>query len=82
MTITLKCANQTYTLANAHAPINKDNITDCKKVDDFWETLEEKILKIPQNHVIILLGDFNVQLGKERRYGKIIGKYPAHKWTN
>ena len=82
MTITLKCANKTYTLINAHAPINKENITDSKNVDKYWEILEEEVSKIPQNHVKILLGDFNAQLGKERKYRKTIGEYPAHKWTN
>ena len=82
MTISLKCANKMYTLINAHMPINQENKTKPEVVDKAWETLENTILNIPQNHVNILIGDFNAQLGKERKFRKTIGQFPAHKWTN
>ena len=82
MTITLKCANTIYTLINAHMPINKENKSDPKNVNEAWETLENVLSEIPQNHVKILMGDFNAQLGKERKFRKTIGNFPAHKWTN
>lgn len=28
------------------------------------------------------MGDFNAQIGKEKQYETIVGKYPAHKRTN
>lgn len=82
MTISLKSANKMYTLINAHMPINQENKTNPEKVNKSWDTLENTISKIPQNHVKILMGDFNAQLGKERKFRKTIGNFPAHKWTN
>lgn len=51
-------------------------------MEEFWEDLEETLSEIPTKNVIILLGDFNAQLGKERKYRNIIGNYPAHNRTN
>lgn len=80
-TLSFKCTNKIYTIVNAHAPIDIDNIKDPETVETYWELLENKIREIPKNHVIILLGDFNAQLGKEPEFQDIIGKYPAHKKT-
>lgn len=80
--LTIKALNKKYTLINAHAPINNDNRTNPEKVEEFWDELEAEILKIPSNHVRILLGDFNAQLGSERKFTIVIGKYPAHRRTN
>lgn len=82
MTLSLKCANKTYTLINAHMPINQENKTNPEKVNKSWEILENTLSKIPHNHVKVLMGDFNAQLGKERKYRKTVGSFPAHKWTN
>lgn len=30
---------------------------------------------------VLLDGDFNAQIGREKIYQKSIGKYPAHKFT-
>lgn len=79
--LTIKSLNKKYTLINAHASINHNNKTNPEKVDEFWETLEV-LLKNTINYVKILLGDFNAQLGSERKFSNIIGKYPAHKRTN
>jgi hypothetical protein len=69
-------------LINCHAPINNDNKKDPEKVDNYWETLEYEMSKIPLSNVKILLGDFNAQVGKERKFQTTVGKYPAHKRTN
>lgn len=65
ITISLKVANKMYTLINAHMPINKENKTNPDKVNKLCDTLENKIAKIPQNHIKILMGDFNAEFGKE-----------------
>ena len=44
--------------------------------------LRKYILENSQRHVKTLMGDFNAQLGKEKKFRKTIGKFPAHKWTN
>lgn len=38
--------------------------------------------KIPRMNVKILMGDFNAQIGGERKYRPEVGLYPAHKRTN
>lgn len=81
-TITLKSGNKAYTLINAHAPTNDYNRKDPQVIDDFWELLEETSNKIPAHHVKILLGDFNGQLGKEKKFRKTTGIHTAHKRTN
>lgn len=80
--ITIKSRNKRYTLINAHAPINHDNKRNPEKVEDFWEKLEDELLKIPENNTKILMGDFNAQLGREKKYAATVGKYPAHRRTN
>lgn len=81
-TLTIKAKNKKYTLINAHAPINEDNKKDPEKVEQFWENLENEMLKIPVNHTKILMGDFNAQLGTEKKFVGTVGKYPAHRRTN
>lgn len=81
-TLSIKSANKAYTLINAHAPTNDYNKKDPITAEEFWETLEETINKIPKHHVKILLGDFNAQLGKEKKYRRTTGIHTAHKKTN
>lgn len=82
MTMRLKHKNKHYTLVNVHAPTNQDNKKKQQKTDKYWETLENTMAKIPEKDVILLLGDFNAQLGKETKYRKTVGDFPAHKFTN
>lgn len=71
-----------YTIVNAHAPINADNRRDPDTVETFWEILENTISKVPKFHTVILLGDFNAQVGRENKFRNTVGSYPAHKRTN
>ncbi|MFP3037177.1 MAG: endonuclease/exonuclease/phosphatase family protein, partial [Candidatus Karelsulcia muelleri] len=80
--MTLRCANKSYTFVNCHAPINEDNRRNPEKVESFWEGLEQELSKIPGKNIKILLGDFNAQIGREKKFRKIVGDYPAHKRTN
>lgn len=80
--LTFKSTNKIYTIVNAHAPINKENRTNSEKVELFWDKLDDVLQNIPDKHNIILLGDFNAQIGKEKKFRKVVGKYPAHKRTN
>lgn len=81
-TLSIRCTNKLYTLVNVHAPINRANKTNKEETDIFWEELEEIIMKIPNKHTVILLGDFNAQLGREKKFRHIVGNYPAHHRTN
>ncbi|KAI5720012.1 hypothetical protein M8J77_000651 [Diaphorina citri] len=80
--LSFRSLNKTYTLINCHAPINVDNKKNPNKVDQYWESLEHEVSKIPTSNVKILLGDFNAQIGRERKHSKTVGPYPAHKRTN
>lgn len=82
MTMRIKHTNKTYTFINVHAPTNIDNKKEPEKTEKFWEKLENEMSRIPNDDVKILLGDFNAQIGKERKYRKTVGNYPAHKFTN
>ena len=66
-TITFKSGNKKYTVINVHAPTNDHNRKKPQEVVDFWEDLEELTNQIPQNHIKIVLGDLNAQLGKEKK---------------
>ncbi|MXP61689.1 reverse transcriptase domain-containing protein [Pantoea sp. Taur] len=81
-TLTVRGANKKYTLINAHAPINVDNKRDPDKVDEFWGELEEAVHRIPRNNVKILLGDFNAQIGREKKFRETVGFHPGHYRTN
>lgn len=83
-TLTFKTANKIYTIINAHAPTNIKNYNkkDREESDKCWELLDETLIKIPKSHTKILVGDFNAQLGKERKFRDIVGKWPAQKRTN
>lgn len=83
-TLSFKTMNKTYTLINAHAPTNEKNFITktMEEVDKFWDLLEQTINRINKRNVKILLGDFNAQLGKERKYKDVIGKWTPHKFTN
>lgn len=82
MTMRIKCANKKYTIINAHAPTNGANKTDAEDTEKYWETLDRVTSKIHKHDTKIILGDFNAQVGKERKYRKTVGDFPAHKLTN
>ena len=83
---TLPYTNKAYTLYKAliyvHAPINRSHKTNREKRDKFQEELEEIITEVPNWYTVILLGDFTVQLGREKKFRNIVVNYPAHKGWN
>ena len=81
-TITFKSGNEKYTVINVHAPTNDHNRKKPQEVVDFWEDLEELTNQIPKNHIKIVLGDLNAQLGKEKKFKEITGSFTAHNRTN
>ncbi|KAI5743680.1 hypothetical protein M8J77_021036 [Diaphorina citri] len=81
-TLSFKSLNKVYTIINFHAPTNDSNRKDPETTDRLWEKLEEIIEKVPEHHSILLIRDFNAQVGKEKKFRNIVGDYPAHKRTN
>lgn len=51
----------------AHVCINKENKTSKEWVELFWDELDDIRLTIPDKHNIILLGDFNAEIGREKK---------------
>lgn len=82
--LTIKASNKIYTLINAHTPTNDKNqrLQYKEETEEFWNQLDLTLNNIPKNHTKILIGDFNAQLGKERKFKDIIGKWPAQRNTN
>lgn len=81
-TLTFKSMEKTYTIINVHAPTNNKNHTEKEQTEIFWEELDQLMNNIPAHHIKILMGDFNAQIGHERKYRDVVGKYPAHNKTN
>ncbi|XP_046834337.1 uncharacterized protein LOC124431022 [Vespa crabro] len=80
--LTMKCKYKLYTFINCHAPINEDYKKSPNKVEEFWDLLDDEMSKIPKSNVVILLGDFNTQIGREVYHIPIVGEYAAHQRTN
>ena len=49
-----------------------------KLKEQFYEDLQNITDKAPKSHTIIILGDVNVKLGKEKVYKKITGGHTLH----
>ena len=48
----------------------------------FFDVLERATDKSPRNDIKIVLGDFNVQMGKEAVNFPTVGNYSLHSLTN
>ena len=80
--LNIKSANKVYSIVNVHAPTNEKNRTQKEETEQFWQQISRTLDEIPPKNTTILLGDFNAQIGKERKHISIVGKFPAHERTN
>jgi hypothetical protein len=64
---------------NVHAP-TEDKTDDVK--DNFYEELEHSFDKFPKYHIKMLLGDFNVKVGREDFFKLAIGNESSHEISN
>jgi len=67
------------TLINVYA-IAEDHTEETK--EQFYDNLQYLLHKTPTNDTIIMLGDVNAQLGKERSYNEVTGQHTLHEKTN
>ena len=67
------------TLINVYAP-TEDHTEETK--EQFYDTLRYLLDKTPKNDTIIILGDVNAQLGKDRIYNEVTGQHILHEETN
>jgi exonuclease III len=66
-------------VVNVHAPSEEKN--DESK-DSFYEELEHVFDHFPKYHTKILLGDFNVKVGRENIFKPTIGQENLHQDSN
>lgn len=57
-----------YSSLNALMILNQENISNPEKVNRSQQILANTTARIPSNHIDSLMGDFNVQFGKERKF--------------
>ena len=58
----------------------EDNTDETK--EQFYDNLQYLLDKTPKNDTIIILGDVNAQLEKERLYKEVTGQHTLHEETN
>ena len=75
----LRSKYNNITLISIYAPTEEKPI-DTK--EQFYKDLEALIEKVPKSDTLVILGDFNAQLGKEPIYRSVTGKYTLHEETN
>jgi len=66
-------------VVNVHAP-SKENSEDSR--DSFYKELEQVFDHFPKYHMKILLGDFNVKVGREIIFKPTIGQESLHQDSN
>jgi exonuclease III len=74
----IKDTHNSITLINIYAP-TEDQTEETKK--QFHDKLQHLLDKTPKNNTIIILGDVNVQLGKEILYNEVTGQHTLHEET-
>jgi len=77
--VRLKGKYNNIMLINVNAA-TEDHTEEIK--EQFYDNLQYLLDKTPKNDIIIILGDVNVQLGKERLYSEVTGQQTLHEETN
>ena len=75
----MKGKYNSITLINVYAP-TEDHTEETK--EQFYDNLQHLLDKTPKSDTIIILGDVNAQLGKERLYNEVTGQHTLHEETN
>jgi len=53
-----------------------------KKKKNFMKTCKRSIIKSPKHDIVIIMGDLNAKIGKEKVYQQVVGKNTLHESTN
>ena len=53
-----------------------------RKRNYFIHSCKKTIDKTPRNDLLVILGDFNAKIGKEKAYNKVAGQHTLHDNTN
>lgn len=77
--IRLKGPLYNYSIISVHSPTEEKN-EDIK--EEFSDQLETAIMQLPKQDMLILCGDFNAKIGRERMYKPTIGIHSLHNTSN
>ena len=77
--IRLKGRFRNITVISGYAPTND---TDVQEKENFYENLEEVCNRIPRYDMVIIMGDFNAQIGKQEYQQQVAGPYTIHDTSN
>jgi exonuclease III len=67
------------TLINIYAP-TEDKEEEIK--EQFYEELQRTHNRVPKHGVIIVMGDMNAKLGKEKVFNQVVGRHTLHNISN
>jgi endonuclease/exonuclease/phosphatase family metal-dependent hydrolase len=65
-------------MLSAHAPTEEKDDTE---KEEFYDLLSKTCDQIPKCDMLIILGDFNAQIGRENYIAQVAGKYTIHDET-
>ena len=74
-TIRLKGKFHNITLINVHAPTEEK--MEGEK-DKFYDDLQRTFERVPKHDAVLILGDLNAKIGKEKAYENVTGKHMLH----
>ena len=77
-TLRLKGKLHNITFINVHAP-TKEKI---EEKDKFYDDLQRTYDKTPKHDIIMILGNLNAKIGKEKAYENLTGKHTQHDVSN
>jgi len=77
--IHLKGKYHNITLINIHAPTEEKD-DDVK--EQFYAEPQQVQEKVPKHDLLIILGDCNAKIGREKAYQKVTSKHTLHDTTN
>jgi len=50
--------------------------------DKFYDDLQKVYDRVPKHDIVMILGDLNAKIGKEKAYERVTGKYTLHDASN
>jgi hypothetical protein len=75
----LKGKFHNITLINVHAPTKEKTEEEKGK---FYDDLQRTYKTVPKHDIVLILGDLNTKIGKEKTYDNVTGKHTFHEVSN
>jgi endonuclease/exonuclease/phosphatase family metal-dependent hydrolase len=74
----LKGKFHNITLINVHSPTEEQ----IEEKDKFYDDLQRTYDRVPKHDIVMILGDLNAKIGKEKAYENVTGKHTLHDVSN